>query len=102
VAEGRIVTIHGYRVSWCVIRSFSDETTRDLFGSVNSKAARRIPSTAWRAAQRKLKQLDLVATLDDLKIPPGNDPHALKGDQAGRHAIRVNDQYRIYFSMGGT
>ena len=29
-----------------------------------------IPNTAWRAAQRKLKQLDLVATLDDLKIPP--------------------------------
>jgi len=84
-----------------VIRSFADETTRDLFGSVNSKAARRIPNTAWRAAQRKLKQLDLVATLDHLKIPPGNDLHALKGDQVGRHAIRVNDQYRITFRWEG-
>src|SRR5690606_25258942 len=55
---------------WRVIRSFADETTRDLFGNVNSKAARRIPNVAWRAAQRKLKQLDLVATLGDLKIPP--------------------------------
>jgi toxin HigB-1 len=72
-----------------------------LFGSVNSKAARRIPNTAWRAAQRKLKQLDLVATLDDLKIAPGNDLHALKGGQAGRHAIRVNDQYRITFRWEG-
>ena len=80
-----------------VIRSFADETTRDLFGNVNSKSARRVPHTVWKAAQRKLKQLDLVTTLDDLKIPPGNDLHALKGDQAGRHAIKVNDQYRITF-----
>lgn len=84
-----------------VIRSFADETTRDLFGCVNSKAARRIPNTAWRAAQRKLKQLDLVATLDDLRIPPGNDLHGLKGDQAGRHAILVNDHYRITFRWEG-
>ncbi len=84
-----------------VIRSFADETTRDLFGNVNTKAARRIPNTTWRAAQRKLKQLDLVVTLDDLKIPPGNDLHALKADQAGRHAIRVNDQYRITFRWEG-
>jgi len=85
----------------CVIRSFADETTRDLFGNVNSKAARRIPNTAWKAAQRKLKQLDLVAKLDDLKIPPGNDLHALKDDQVGRHAIRGNDQYRITFRWEG-
>ena len=85
----------------CVIRSFADETTRDLFGNVNSKAARRIPNTAWKAAQRKLKQLDLVAKLDDLNIPPGNDLHALKDDQVGRHAIRGNDQYRITFRWEG-
>ena len=84
-----------------VIRSFADETTRDVFGDANSKAARRITNTVWRAAQRKLKQLDLVATLDDLKIPPGNDLHALKGDQAGRHAIGVNDQNRITFRWEG-
>jgi proteic killer suppression protein len=80
-----------------VIRSFADETTRDLFGNVNSKSARRIPNTAWKVTQRKLKQLDLVTRLDDLQIPPGNDLHALKGDQSGRHAIKVNDQYRITF-----
>jgi proteic killer suppression protein len=84
-----------------VIRSFADDTTRDLFGDINSKAARRIPRTAWRAAQRKLKQIDLVATLDELKIPPGNDLHALKGGQTGRHAIKVNAQYRITFRWEG-
>ena len=80
-----------------MIRSFADGTTRDVFGNVNSKAARRLPNTAWKAAQRKLKQIDLVTKLDDPKIPPGNDLHALKDDQAGRHAIKVNDQYRITF-----
>ena len=84
-----------------VIRSFADVTTRDLFGDVNSRSARRIPNTAWKAAQRKLKQLDLVTRLDDLQIPPGNDLHALKGDQAGRYAIKVNDQYRITFRWEG-
>ncbi|MEO7272598.1 MAG: type II toxin-antitoxin system RelE/ParE family toxin [Vicinamibacterales bacterium] len=84
-----------------MIRSFADDTPRDLFGDVNSKSARRIPNTAWKAAQRKLKQLDLVTKLDDLKIPPGNDLHALKGGQAGRHAIKVTDQYRITFRWEG-
>jgi proteic killer suppression protein len=70
-----------------VIRSFADETTRDLFGDINSNAARRIPNSVWRAAHPKLKQLDLVAALDNLKSPPGNDLHALTGDQAWRLEI---------------
>lgn len=45
--------------------------------------------------------IDLVTKLDDLKIPPGNDLHALKDDQAGRHAIKVNDHYRITFRWEG-
>jgi toxin HigB-1 len=84
-----------------VIRSFADDTTRDLFSNIDSKAARGIPTTVWRAAQRKLKQLDVVTKLDDLKIPPGNELHALKGDRAGRHAIKVNDQYRLTFRWEG-
>ena len=84
-----------------MIRSFADETTRDVFGGVNSKAARRIPNAAWKVAQRKLKQIDLVVTLEELRIPPGNDLHVLRGDQAGRHAIKVNDQYRITFRWEG-
>lgn len=99
--DGGLSRYTGIVYSALVIRSFADETTRDLFSNVNSKAARRIPNTAWRAAQRKLKQLDLVATLDDLAIPPGNELHALKADQVGRHAIRVNDQYRITFRWEG-
>ena len=48
-------------------------------------------------AQRKLKALDVAARLEDLKIPAGNRLELLKGDQAGRHSIRINDQYRVSF-----
>jgi proteic killer suppression protein len=34
---------------------------------------------------------------EDLRIPPGNRLEALKGDRAGEHSIRINDQWRICF-----
>jgi proteic killer suppression protein len=80
-----------------VLHSFRDETTADLFRERNTRAARRIPRELWRAVQRKLKLLDAAARLDDLSIPAGNRLEALKGDQAGRHSIRVNDRYRVTF-----
>jgi proteic killer suppression protein len=30
-------------------------------------------------------------------VPPGNRLEMLKGDRAGQHSIRVNDQFRICF-----
>lgn len=80
-----------------MIQSFADETSADLFRERNTRAARRIPRQLWRAAQRKLKALDVAARLDDLVIPAGNRLVRLKGDQAGRHSIRINDQYRVTF-----
>jgi toxin HigB-1 len=35
--------------------------------------------------------------VDDLVIPAGNRLERLKGDQAGRYSVRVNDQYRATF-----
>ena len=80
-----------------MIRSFGDETTADLFRERNTRAARRIPRDLWRSAQRKLKALDAAARLSDLTIPAGNRLERLKGDQEGRHSIRINDQYRVTF-----
>lgn len=80
-----------------VIQSFSDETTADLFRERNTKTARRIPRDLWRVVQRKLKLLDGAARLDDLAIPAGNRLERLKGKQAERHSVRVNDQYRVTF-----
>jgi len=46
---------------------------------------------------RKLFTLDSAARLEDLRVPPGNRLEALKGDRAGQHSIRINDQFRICF-----
>ncbi len=50
-----------------------------------------------RVALRKLRQLDIAGCLDDLRIPPGNRLEVLRGDRAGQHSIRINDQFRLCF-----
>jgi len=80
-----------------VIQSFGDQTTADLFREQNTREARRIPRELWRSAQRKLKAIDVAVRLEDLTIPSGNRLERLKGDQAGRYSIRINDQFRVTF-----
>lgn len=84
-----------------MIRTIADDTTRDIWDGVNSKAARRVPRAIWPVIGRKLDQLDAVTQLEDLRVPPGNRLHALSGDLVGYHAIRVNDQYRVVFRFEG-
>jgi proteic killer suppression protein len=38
-----------------------------------------------------------AVTLADLKVPPANRLEQLRGNRAGQHSIRVNDQWRICF-----
>ena len=51
---------------------------------------------------RKLEQLDSVAMLDELAVPPGNRLEALKDDRKGQYSIRVNERYRICFAWTET
>ncbi|MDO9631678.1 MAG: type II toxin-antitoxin system RelE/ParE family toxin, partial [Humidesulfovibrio sp.] len=62
---------------------------------------RRFPPEVQRAARRKLAMLDAAQAVQDLRTPPGNRLEALKGNRAGQHSIRVNDQYRICFVWTG-
>ena len=80
-----------------MIRSFANATTEDLFHGRNTKSARRFHKELWRSIQRKLERLNAAASLSFLLDPPANRLEALKGDQKGRHSIRVNDQYRVTF-----
>ena len=80
-----------------MIQSFADDTAVDLFRERNTRSARRIPKDLWRVVQRKLKLIDAAGRLEDLVVPAGNRLERLKGDQAGRHSVRVNDQYRVTF-----
>ena len=85
------VTIH-------MIQSFHDQGTEDVFDGLDTRAARKsCPQSIWRVAQRKLDQLNAVMRFDALRVPPGNQLEALKGNQAGQHSIRINDQYRVCF-----
>jgi toxin HigB-1 len=77
-----------------VIASFADPETEALF---RRERVRRIDPRVQAAALRKLRYLDSAASLEDLRVPPGNRLEALKGDRAGQHSIRVNDQSRIVF-----
>lgn len=79
-----------------MLRIFADQATADLFAGRRTRANRAMHAV-WDVARRKLGYLDAAATLDDLKIPPGNRLERLKRDRAGQHSIRVNDQYRLCF-----
>ncbi len=48
-------------------------------------------------AMRKLQQLHAATTLEFLRVPPGNQLEALKGDRKGQHSIRINGQWRLCF-----
>lgn len=77
-----------------MIKSFADRETERLFGGMST---RRLPPDLLRVALRKLIQVNAAASLDFLRVPPGNRLEALKGDRAGQHSIRINDQWRICF-----
>lgn len=82
-----------------VIVSFYDRGTEDVFDGVESKTARKAcPQSLWRAARRKLDQLNRVAELAELTVPPGNRLEKLTGDRQGQYSIRINQQYRICFT----
>jgi toxin HigB-1 len=81
-----------------MIQSFASIGTEDIFNGIDSKSARKTcPQSLWKVAFRKLDQIDSVTSLDELRIPPGNNLEALKGDRKGQYSIRINDQYRICF-----
>ena len=48
-------------------------------------------------ARRRLRQLEIASTLDDLRVPPGNHLEKLAGNWSGYYSVRVNSQWRICF-----
>jgi proteic killer suppression protein len=78
-----------------MIRSFKGKLTQAILHG------RQVPKgfsfALAKVARRKLVQLNNAGALGDLAVPPGNRLEALKGDLAGKHSIRINDQWRIVF-----
>lgn len=80
-----------------MIGSFKDRGTEDIFQGTDSKAARKVlPTKLHDRAGRTLDQLNAAVSLVSLSLP-GLRLEKLKGDRAGQHSIRINDQYRVCF-----
>ena len=76
-----------------MILAFMCADTQSLFRRNRVKRFANIKSIA----RRKLDQLNAAATLDFLRVPPGNRLERLIGDRKGQHSIRINDQFRVCF-----
>lgn len=77
-----------------MIKSFKNEAARAAW---ERRFIKGVPQEALRIGKRKLTQLHNARSLNDLRAPPGNRLEALVGDRAGRHSIRINDQWRVCF-----
>ena len=77
-----------------MIKSFADKETQQLYIKGKSK---RLPPDLARRAIRRLEYGHWAKNINDLKVPPSNRLHALKGDRKGQYSISINDQWRICF-----
>ena len=57
----------------------------------------KLPSDIQERALRKLRQLDVSANLEDIRVPPANHLEALVGDRIGQYRIRITKQWRLCF-----
>lgn len=82
-----------------MIRSFRDFVAERVFnGEFPGKG---FPADLVKVARRKLMMLHAANRLEDLRAPPANRLELLRGDRAGQHSIRINDQFRVCFTWTG-
>ncbi len=80
-----------------MIKNIKGKTTQDVFDGENSKAARQLPKELHDRARDLLDALNAISRVDDLKAPPSNRLHKLKGDLKDFWSISINNQWRIIF-----
>lgn len=78
-----------------MIHSFADKETERVF---RGERSRKLPPDIQNTARRKLRQLNRVRQLQELRIPAGNRFEQLKGFTPLRYSLRINDQWRITFA----
>ncbi|MBN2702262.1 MAG: type II toxin-antitoxin system RelE/ParE family toxin [Methylothermaceae bacterium] len=77
-----------------MIKTFGDKETAAVFANLH---VRRFNPALLKAARRKLALLNRVASVEELRIPPGNRLEKLSGDREGQWSIRINNQWRVCF-----
>lgn len=73
--------------------SFADKDTESIARGYRVKQS----DSFAHIAQRKLRQLEIAGSIQDLRIPPGNRLEKLAGNRDGQWSLRINDQFRICF-----
>jgi len=77
-----------------MIQSFKNKETEKVF---QAQFTSQLPNDIQKTAYRRLLALHAATSLEDLRVLPGNRLEKLKGDRAGQHSIRINDQWRVCF-----
>ncbi len=65
--------------------------------AVKGKYGKGFPGDLVKRTRAMLTALDAAVVVEDLRFPPGNHLEELKGDRAGQHSVRINQQWRICF-----
>jgi toxin HigB-1 len=76
-----------------MILTFKDKRTELFAKGEFVRAFQGFDRQGWK----RLEILDAALTLADLAGLPSNRLEALRGDRAGQHSIRINQQWRICF-----
>lgn len=77
-----------------MIKTFADRHTHELYITGKSK---RLPADILKRALRRMEYIDHATCVDDLRVPPSNRLHVLRGNREGQYSISINEQWRICF-----
>ena len=75
-----------------MIKSICDKRVENIY---KGEYVKKMDHGLQDIIRRKLKYLNHAATMDDLRVPPGNHFEKLTGRP--EYSIRVNDKWRITF-----
>lgn len=78
-----------------MIRKFKSKATARL---ANGSRVPNFPPEIQPKANRLLRIMAECDDWNELRNPPGNKLHALRGDRKGQYAIWINRQWRIAFT----
>lgn len=83
-----------------MITSFGNQGTEDIWADEDTREARRVlPNDLWPKARELLDQLDAAVAPGDVRLPPSNRLHKLKGKLKAFWSVSINMKYRIIFKL---
>lgn len=82
-----------------MVVAFEKEYLRDLYETGKSDKKHRFQPDIVKRYKRGIDYLKQARNVEELFLLPSLHYEVLKGDKAGVSSIRVNDQYRIEFTV---